>query len=63
MRSHHAPDYSCPTGLMGGTAAAPGFPMKIFVEQDQTFPVRIGGISQVFAVARPAAFAISAKKD
>ena len=62
MRSQHAPDYTCPTGLMGGTAAAPGFPVKIFVEQDQTFPVWIGGVSQVFAVAGPVTFAISQKK-
>ncbi len=47
---------------MSGTATAPGFSVKIFVEQDQIFPVRIGGVSQVFAVAGSSALAILHKE-
>jgi hypothetical protein len=47
-----------PTGLVVSAATAPGLPVKIFVEQDQLSPVRIGGVLQVLTVARASALAV-----
>jgi hypothetical protein len=58
MGPHHTGDDSRPTRLVGGPASSPGFPMKIFIEQDQVFPVRVRGVSEILTVAWPAALAI-----
>src|ERR1700722_8118258 len=60
--SHQAPDDSRPARLMCGAAATSGFPMKIFVKQDEVFPVRIRGVPWVFAMARPVALIVRQKE-
>lgn len=57
-----AHDQGGPAGLVGGTAAASGFTVKVFVEQQEVFPMRIGGVLGVRAVAGALALEICEEK-
>jgi hypothetical protein len=49
-QTHRPGNDSRPTGLVVGSATAPGFPVKIFIEQDQLPPMRIGRVLQSLPV-------------
>ena len=46
-----ANDEGGPAGLVGGAAASTGFTVEVFVEANEVFPMEIGGVFGIGAVA------------
>lgn len=49
--SEAAHDQGGPAGLVGGPAASTGFTVEVFVEENEVFPMGIGGVFGIGAVA------------